>query len=96
MLEKFQTGHHIIAASLLCSGVFGCLVSIIHGDVAFKRMQTRYLQGCLSHVDADDFRTTLSHGLTEDAAAAANIQDRRPFQGTAFVDPVESGGIYFM
>ena len=52
-------------------------------------MQLRDSEGGFAHVDTGDSRPALSHGLAEDAAAAAYIEDLFAGQVNALVNPVD-------
>ncbi|MCY1450715.1 hypothetical protein D9M71_675410 [compost metagenome] len=52
-------------------------------------MQLGDRQRRLAHVDAEHRGSALGHGLAEDAAAAADVEDLLAGQADALVDPVD-------
>ncbi len=90
MLEHFHAGDDIESARHLACEVFGRNLAVIDPESRFVEMQARYAKRLFREVDAGDDGAATGHGFSQDAAAAADIEDMFAQQAGVTVDPFQA------
>ncbi|MNZ68379.1 hypothetical protein D3C78_866440 [compost metagenome] len=89
MLEHLKAGDHVELLGQLFGQGLGGDLPVLDVDPGFELVQLGHGQWRFTHVDAGDGGATQGHGFTEDAAAAADIEDLLAGQLDPLVDPVD-------
>ncbi len=89
MFEHLETGDHVELLRCLCGHGFGGDLPIIDFESGFEKVQARNRQRSLAHVDASHLSATLRHGLAQDAATAADVDDFLSGQRDVLVYPID-------
>ena len=90
VLKHFKAGDHVELLWHFFGQRFGGDLAVIHFHAGLKLMQAGYGQWRLAHVDARHLGAALGHGFTENAAAAAHVEDFFAGQLHALVNPVDA------
>ena len=88
VLEHLQAGHHVKGAGVQLGKLLGGALLVVDADAGLQLVQAGDGQWRLAHVDAGHLGAALGHGLSQNAATAANVQHLLAGQAGAFVDPV--------
>ena len=73
MLQHFQATDDIEMLRLIRGKILGGALQVLHVHPGFQLVQPGHRQRGFPHVDAGDPGPALGHGLGQDAAAAAHV-----------------------